>query len=125
MRGHEGQVVSAIVSFAKSVRPFDSQDHSRWTKSFSALLDGDGELAICRDTAKLYPNDISARIQLAFGLYAAGKGEQPENAEPLFREALQELDEMQRAETLPKANENWAPFIRERLVQIEAGDGKN
>ena len=75
-----------------------------------------------REMAKRHPDDVPARIEFAFSLYTLGNGESPQMAARHFREALQELDELKRAGTLPKANENWVPFIRKRLAQIEASD---
>ena len=75
-----------------------------------------------RDMAKQHPDDVPARIEFVLALYRTGNGEPPQKAAGLFREALQGLDALKLAGTLPKANENWVPFIRERLTRIEASD---
>ena len=90
--------------------------------STTAQASFDKALDVRRETVKLYPSVVSARVELVLALYRVGKWGPPQKAAGLFREALQELDELKRAGTLPKVHENWAPFIRECLAQIEASD---
>ena len=90
--------------------------------STTAQASLDKALDLRRETVKLYPDDVSAQVEFVLALYRVGNWGPPQKATPLLREALQVLDEMKRAGTLPKPNESWAPFIRERLAQIEASD---
>ena len=62
------------------------------------------------------------RIELAFTLYQASRGRLGDDAAPLLREALSILEDLDRIGALPKANANWAPFIREKIATLEKSD---
>ena len=67
-----------------------------------------------------HPNDPVAHIELALSLYFAGRERASDEAAPLFREAVAELEGLERKGEMPKANANWADFIRKKLAVIEA-----
>ena len=80
----------------------------------------DSALAVSRETALRHPNDPVAHIELALSLYFAGRERASDEAAPLFREAVAELEGLERKGEMPKANANWADFIRKKLATIEA-----
>ena len=75
-------------------------------------------LAECRETASRYASDPAVRVELAFSLYQASKGRSADDAAPLLREALSILEDLNRVGAIPKANENWAPFIRDEIAKL-------
>lgn len=63
----------------------------------------------------MFPTDVAAQIELALCLYRAGRARPSDEAAPMYREAIDRLDALAEAKTLPKANSNWAPFIQKQL----------
>jgi class 3 adenylate cyclase/tetratricopeptide (TPR) repeat protein len=80
----------------------------------------DKAVTVCRETASRHPDDPEVRIELALSYYLAGRDLAPVEAAPLFRNALAELEGLERRGELPKANSNWVEFIREKLAAAEA-----
>jgi tetratricopeptide (TPR) repeat protein len=83
-----------------------------------ALVSYSKALAECRETTARYGSDPAVRIELADTLYQASKGRSADEAAPLLREALNILEDLDRGGALPKANANWAPFIREKITAL-------
>ena len=75
-------------------------------------------VAFCRETASRYPSDVQSQLRLAGALYGASKGRSADEAAPLLQESLGILEDLDRVGTLPKANANWAPFIRNKLTAL-------
>ena len=95
----------------------------RASKDTSAARENfDKSLAISRETASRHPADPVAHIELALALYLAGRDRAPGEAAPLFREAVTELEGLERKGEMPKANANWTDFIRKKLAEIEGAE---
>ena len=78
-------------------------------------------IAFCRETASRYASDVQSQLELARQLYRASKVQDADEALSLLREALGILENLDRAGALPKANANWAPFVRDKVAALEAG----
>jgi tetratricopeptide (TPR) repeat protein len=87
-----------------------------------AVGDFDKAVAICRETASLYPSESVAKIELIVTLYRASAGRPPDKAAPLLREALKLLEDLEHTGALPKAAANWASLIHDKIDK-PANDG--
>ena len=87
-----------------------------------ALASYNKALLECRETASRYASNPAVRVELAFTSYQASKGRSADSAAPLLREALSILEHLDRVGALPKANANWAPFIRDKIAKLGSSD---